>query len=527
MVIEKLQKVGFDAVIINTHHHHQQIETFIAQANFGIPVQIRHEVDILGTGGAIRNVADFWKDDSLLVINADIVSDIDLAEVYGFHDAHPHPVTMVMHDYLQFNNVDVDANDFITGFRSEKCPPGNRKMAFTGIHVLDRRILDFLPPHGPGHVIDAYQKMIRAGEGIKAKVASNHRWYDIGTPQSYIAAVYDHMAPLAFEIASGHPPHGTIQKLTVQGDGSDRKWYRLKHKSQSIILVDHGIRPQRHPQEVDAYVSIGLHLTANKVAVPHIYLYDRHAGLVFTQDLGDTHLQALINTDDPSRARRHYEAVIDQWSLMAVAASRGFDTQWTWQTPYYDTQVVLNNECRYFTEAFIQGYLQWEIPYEELQTEFEQLAKGIRETEVRGFIHRDFQSRNIMIQNDQPHIIDYQGGRLGPIQYDLASLLTDPYANLPESFQTQLLSYAIEKVQRLIDIDSHRFRTGFSRCAVSRNLQVLGAYAFLTQVKGKKQFEQYIPRAAVSLERNLSCLKGLSLPKLERLSAKIIEETTR
>lgn len=527
VAVEKLQKAGFDAVMINTHHHHQQIDTFIAQTNFDIPVQTRHEVDILGTGGAIRNIADFWENDTLLVINADIVSDIDLAEIYGFHNNHRHPVTMVMHDYAQFNGVDVNANDFITGFGRKDCPPGHRKLAFTGIHALERRVLDFLPPQGPAHIIDAYQRMIQSGEGIKARVVSGHRWYDIGTPQSYRTAVYDHMAPLAFEAASGHPPCGAIQKLALQGDGSDRKWYRLKHETQSIIMVDHGIRPQPHTQEVDAYVAIGRHLAAHKVTVPRIYLHDRHAGLVFSQDLGDTHLQSLINAKDPAHTRRCYEAVIDQWVQMAVAASNSFNTHWTWQTPYYDAQVILNNECRYFTEAFVQGYLQWEVAYEDLETEYRQLAEGISATEVRGFMHRDFQSRNIMLQNEQPYFIDYQGGRLGPIQYDLASLLVDPYANLPESLQWQLFSYAIKKVQHRIDFDPNLFRNGFCLCAVSRNLQVLGAYAFLSQIKGKKQFEQYIPLAAISLMRNLSCLKGLSLPKLETLAAKIIEETTR
>lgn len=527
IAIEKLQLAGFDAVMINTHHHHEQIEAFIAQSFFSIPVQTRHEAEILGTGGAIRNISDFWENDSLLVINADIVSDIDLAEVYGFHNTHPHPVTMVMHDYEQFNGVHVDTKDFITGFRGKQCTQGNRKLAFTGIHVLDRRVLDFLPPHGPAHIIDTYQRMIESEEGIKAKVVQGPRWYDIGTPESYRATVYDHMAPLAFETTLGRRPSGTIQKQTLQGDGSDRKWYRLTHETQSLIMVDHGIRTAPHTQEVDAYVAIGRHLAAHQVAVPRIYLHDRHAGLVFTEDLGDTHLQALVKTDDPIQIRQRYEPVIDQWVLMAVEASKGFDTKWTYQTPSYDAQVVLDNECRYFTEAYLQGYLKWEISYQELQSEFEQLAEGIKETEVRGFIHRDFQSRNIMVQNDRPHIIDYQGGRIGPIQYDLASLLIDPYANLSASLQSQLLTYAIEKVKHTIGFDPDRFRTGFSLCAVSRNLQIMGAFAFLSRIKGKKQFEQYIPRAAISLGRNLSCLKGLTLPKLEKLAAKIIEETIR
>ncbi|MGD8835182.1 MAG: sugar phosphate nucleotidyltransferase [Desulfobacteraceae bacterium] len=524
IAIEKLQKAGSSAVIINTHHHHRQIESFVANSTFSIPIYTRHEKKILGTGGGIRNVADFWEKESLLVINADIVSNIDLARVCEYHQNHAHPVTMVMHDHARFNSVSVDAEDFITGFGPRRQNPQHRTLAFTGIHVLDRCVLNYLPPQGPAHIIDAYTKMIEAGERIKAQVIRGHRWYDIGTPENYQSAVYDHMAPEAFIKAFGHRPAGALQKVPLKGDGSDRRWSRIHDTENSLIVVEHGIRSSTGVQEVDAYVSIGRHLAAHRVAVPKIHAHDRHAGLVFNQDLGDTHLQTFIGKMDANESCKHYQAVIDQWIVMAVEAGRSFDTVWTYQTPYYDAQVVLDNECRYFTQAFVEGYLGWPPAYEELRQEFEQLAEKIMQAGIAGFVHRDFQSRNIMIQGEKPYFIDFQGGRLGPIQYDLASLLIDPYTDLPGPVQSQLLVYAVEKLRNCIEFNRDQFLKGYGFCAVSRNLQILGAFAFLSRIKGKPHFETYIPIAARSLQRNLACLKGLSLPKLEKIAEKIVHE---
>ena len=114
LIIERLQRAGCTAIIINTHHLHEQIEAFADGLDLSIPVTLRHEPEILGTGGGIRNTADLWSDAPLLVINADIVSDIDFARVYRFHLDHGCPVTMVMHDYPKFNMVSVDPNDMVT-----------------------------------------------------------------------------------------------------------------------------------------------------------------------------------------------------------------------------------------------------------------------------------------------------------------------------------------------------------------------------------------------------------------------------
>jgi len=526
IAIAKLQSSGCDAIMVNTHHHHGKIEAFIAGGNFGIPVHWRYEIEILGTGGAIRNVADFWQDDSLLVINADIVCDIDLAQVHAFHQAHGCPVTMVMHDHAKFNSVWVDSQDLVSGFQAHGNQSGYQSLAFTGIHLLERRVLDFLPEGEPSSIIDTYGRMITAGERIAAFVVRGHRWHDIGTPESYRTAVFDHMAPLAFNTAFGAPPVDQIQKQPLQGDGSDRQWYRLNDRQRSLIMVDHGIRRGVETIEVDAFIRIGRHLGACGVAVPQIYAYDRLAGLVFLQDVGDAHLQDQIDPADEPGMLRLYRGVIDGWIAMALNGSKGFDPAWTYQTAHYDAQVVLNNECRYFVEAFVQGYLGWEISFGELNPEFELLAAKIAQTEITGFLHRDFQARNIMVHNERIYFIDFQGGRRGPIQYDLASLLIDPYTNLPVHVQRELLDYGVNALRKHHPDRAESFVEGYGLCALSRNLQILGAFAFLSRTKGKKQFEQYIPRAVDSLVRNLACLKGISLPKLEQVAAGV-QQTIR
>jgi aminoglycoside/choline kinase family phosphotransferase/dTDP-glucose pyrophosphorylase len=518
-VIDALHRAGFESVWINAHHLHDQIENYIAGNRFPVPVTVFREVDILGTGGALRNVADHWESGPLMIINADVVSDIDPAQVMAFHESHGHPVTMVMHDRPAFNSVCVDADDFVTGFDGQ-VPHGGRMMAFTGIHVVDRKVLEFLPLQGAAHIIDAYRRMLESGERIKARVVTGHYWQDIGTPERYRAAVFDQMAPLAFEAAFGARYDEPVERQQLHGDGSDRDWYRLTCGSRTLIMADHGIRQGNEWQEVDAYVRIGRHLHDHGVPVPRIYLHDSCSGLVFVEDIGDAHLQSLARRMDDAGRLQLYRQVIDQWLTMAMEGHSNFDSHWTCQSTHYDRQIILDRECRYFVEAFVQNYLGWNWSYDDFEAEFEILAGQIGRTRIPGFLHRDFQSRNIMVQGRRIVFIDFQGGRLGPIQYDLASLLIDPYADLPAAVQEQLFAYGAARLDSRYCVDLENFEKGFKLCAVSRNLQILGAFAFLSRVKGKGQFEAYIPAAVDGLVRNIS-RSPADLPRLTDAARRI------
>jgi aminoglycoside/choline kinase family phosphotransferase len=126
-----------------------------------------------------------------------------------------------------------------------------------------------------------------------------------------------------------------------------------------------------------------------------------------------------------------------------------------------------------------------------------------------------------MVRNNRYYLIDFQGGRLGPIQYDLASLINDPYVGLPHAVQTELLNYSIEIIPSMITVNPDNFLTCYNYCAVTRNLQILGAFGYLSRVQGKSYFETYIPMATESLKHNLANVDNSDLPTLTAVVDKL------
>jgi aminoglycoside/choline kinase family phosphotransferase len=138
-------------------------------------------------------------------------------------------------------------------------------------------------------------------------------------------------------------------------------------------------------------------------------------------------------------------------------------------------------------------------------------------------IHRDFQSRNIMIRDDRHYLIDFQGARTGPIQYDLASLLIDPYVGLNQDLRQHLLTYAARQAAVRLQCAADHFIRGFRYCAVTRNLQMLGAFGFLSRVKGKREFETWIPAAAAMLAEQINLADEKAFPRLTAMADEIGE----
>jgi mannose-1-phosphate guanylyltransferase len=253
--------------------------------------------------------------------------------------------------------------------------------------------------------------------------------------------------------------------------------------------------------------------------IPSLYGADTFSGLVFLEDLGDRHLQqeAIRLRNDTKALTTLYGEVIRILVRMSVNAAQGFDDGWTWQTASYDVELVIEKECRYFLEAFVRGYKGVSVSFASLEADFRRLAEGAVQNGAMGFLHRDFQSRNILMTAEGPYIIDFQGGRRGPLQYDLASLLIDPYADLPESIQEALQQMAMKELQRHRPTDPQRFYRGYRYCRLSRNLQILGAYAFLSRQRGKAWFEPYIPIAVRRLKHSLLAFDRETFPALGRV----------
>ena len=306
----------------------------------------------------------------------------------------------------------------------------------------------------------------------------------------------------------------------LAGDGSDRRFFRLPGEP-SLVLLYHPQPPGREVTENDSYFLIGRHLKSRGVPVPEISVYCREEGWMLLEDVGDLSLAVVVeaaprDADLLAWYRQALEILIGQ----QLAGKQGFNPAWCFDTPAVTRPFLLERECRYFVQAFLQKYLGLEVEEADLAPDFERLLAGIRTEASPGFLHRDFQSKNLFVQGDRLRVLDFQGGRLGPLGYDLAALLIDPYVDLSPDRQEELVSLYQELVGKHLPLDPGDFREQYERLALCRNLQILGAFGFLTRVKGKPQFARYIPPAVAGLRHRLAA-RSEAFPRLTAVLEKI------
>jgi aminoglycoside/choline kinase family phosphotransferase len=265
---------------------------------------------------------------------------------------------------------------------------------------------------------------------------------------------------------------------------------------------------------------IGEHLFRKGLPVPEIHRSDLSHGLFILEDMGESSLQETVALQG-SRILL-YERVVEILFRLQIEGAEGFDPGWCCQTERYDRRVMRHYEAEYFRDAFLCRYLGQKRDWPELEGPFGYLAEMSSGADNDFFLHRDFQSRNIMVSDTKIGVLDWQGGRLGPLAYDLASLIIDPYVDLSDREKSEIYhSYlGILRDYRSGWVDS--FKRSFPYLAIQRNLQILGAFSFLTKVRGKAYFEIYIPPALRSL---YGLLQELNDPRLSAL--KDLVETIR
>jgi len=186
MVINFLKENNVSEIIINAHHHHQQIVKHLAGGRpYGINIQVRVEPEILGTGGGIKNTEDFWDTDPFIAINSDILTNIDLLKAYDFHRRNKGLATLILHDQPPFNQIRIDSKMDILDITNDNRPG---RLAFTGIHIIEPELLSYIPGGAFSNIIDCYRELARKDKPVKAYVSAGHKWQDIGTVESYILA---------------------------------------------------------------------------------------------------------------------------------------------------------------------------------------------------------------------------------------------------------------------------------------------------------------------------------------------------
>ncbi|MBN1754942.1 phosphotransferase [bacterium] len=299
-----------------------------------------------------------------------------------------------------------------------------------------------------------------------------------------------------------------IRFSEITSGGSDRKFYRIILGAEQYILLESG----EDPQGFKNFLEINRILQDIGIGVPRILLKDIHLKLLLMEDLGFLSLYKLLNETNPSGdITAIYQKAIDELLRMQIEGEKQLERNSLLRNTTFDYGDY-RWESWYFTAYFVNLYSSVRCPIgSELAREYHQLARTL-DCEPRYFMHRDFQSQNILIKDGQIRVIDYQGACRGCLAYDLASLIRDPYYILSKEQQKDLLDYYIDKANSgyRLKLEPGKFRRIFNYASVQRGMQALGAFAYLFRIKGKPRFEQYIKGGIIQLSRSLDQVEGLN-----------------
>jgi len=285
-----------------------------------------------------------------------------------------------------------------------------------------------------------------------------------------------------------------IQIVPLTGDASDRRYFRLLLRDADPQVLALHVGP------IDAatlpFVRVAQLLQALSLPVPAILGHDNALGILVQQDLGDVTLQAHLGVASSAEHAARYREAVD---LIAALQLRGSQMASRDYPPYgvaFDVD-KLTWELEFFVRHFLGAYRGLslsEAQAEAFRIEWRAIVEELA-AEPRVLCHRDYHSRNLMLQDGRLHIIDFQDARMGPDTYDLASLLRDSYVDLPATQVDELLAYFQALTRGPADAASHaEFRRRFELMALQRNLKALGTFGYQTTSRGNTVYIQYIPR---------------------------------
>ena len=300
--------------------------------------------------------------------------------------------------------------------------------------------------------------------------------------------------------------------LPLAPSASRRIYYRLQSKNKSAIGAYNSDQ-----KENKAFLSFSYHFKEKGMPTPEIYAENQEENVYLQEDLGFTTLYSyLLQKGDyfPDYLINIYKQVVEKLAFLQIEGGKGLDYSVCYPRASFDKQSMLwdfNTFKYYFLKLA-------DIPFDEqaLEDDFHQFADYLLGADTGYFMFRDFQTRNIMIKNGEPFFIDYQGGRKGALQYDLASILYQAKANIPPDIRTELLEHYMEAVSKYISIDREQFTTYYYGYVLIRCIQVLGTYGFRGLYQRKEYFIKSIPFAIRNIKWVLEH-KGLplKLPNLQ------------
>jgi aminoglycoside/choline kinase family phosphotransferase len=305
--------------------------------------------------------------------------------------------------------------------------------------------------------------------------------------------------------------------VALPASGSDRKYYRLKSQNNSAIgVINDSIKENR------AFISFSNHFKTKSLPVPEVFISNDEQSAYLQSDLGDDTLFSILSTHGLSDEVRDYYVNVVKWlPSFQCNGINGLNLEYCWPRRKFDQQSMMW-DLNYFKYYYAK---LTSISFDEqaLEDDFKKLVDFLTEAPSVYFMYRDFQSRNIMVKDGQLFFIDYQGGRLGPLQYDLASLLYDAKANLPQPFRNELLDIYLNAIKSYLpDFNKEEFLRYYPAFILMRILQALGAYGFRGYYQKKAHFLQSVPYALANLKTLFN--ENDSLPNLKELKKLLLQK---
>ena len=308
-------------------------------------------------------------------------------------------------------------------------------------------------------------------------------------------------------------PVEQIQPLQGGLGGSGRNIIRLSAGQTSAIGVLYGVR-----EEYVAFLEFSRHFRRHGLPVPEIYAEDLSQGAYLEEDLGSTTLFDFLSRNRTGEkiapeVVEIYRKVVALLPRFQVEAGRDLNYGVCYPRGSFDRQSIAW-DLNYFKYYFLRLAA---IPFNEqaLEDDFERLTEFLLTAPGDYFLYRDFQSRNIMLRDGEPYFVDYQGGRKGALQYDIASLLYDAKADLPPELRQELLDHYLDALAGYIALDREAFLRHYHAYVYVRILQALGAYGFRGFYERKAHFLQSVPYAMKNLRWLLHNVKlPIELPTL-------------
>jgi NDP-sugar pyrophosphorylase family protein/aminoglycoside/choline kinase family phosphotransferase len=296
--------------------------------------------------------------------------------------------------------------------------------------------------------------------------------------------------------------------------GSDRRYYRVRNDGKTAVLME----CRQEDPDYERHLLYTRFFEAHSVPVPGILETDETGRCALFEDLGDTSLYSYLKLPrDAEHVEDIYQSVLDILVKMHSRITRHIDECPPLKTRVFDYD-HLRWETAYFLERFVIGLKETALRDKAaLEEEFHRLAQKV-DAYRKVAIHRDFQCQNIMITaGGMPRLIDFQGARMAPAAYDVASILWDPYCRIADGLREALLDYYVEEMRKQrAGFDEREFSDSLIPCRLQRHMQALGAYGFLSAVKGKKYFLKHVPEALRLLREDAEAVKN-EYPELYKI----------